>query len=112
MTSGHDVTPITMALMAGFQHSRAAQCLSSMLSRFFVVENFNKISNILFRDALNPADIVQLHKLYNASDPPPVELIRFPIEMEKASEEEKRKVLLVKRSEKNTRVELITYYNL
>ena len=77
MTSGHDVTPITMALMAGFQHSRAAQCLSSMLSRFFVVENFNKISNILFRDALNPADIVQLHKLYNASDPPPVELIRF-----------------------------------
>jgi len=62
MTSGHDVTPITMALMAGFQHSRAAQCLSSMLSR----------------DALNPADIVQLHKLYNASDPPPVELIRIP----------------------------------
>ena len=77
MTSGHDVTPITMALMAGFQHSRAAQCLSSMLSRFFVVENFNKISIIFFRDALNPADIVQLHKLYNASDPPPVELIRF-----------------------------------
>ena len=34
MTSGHDVTPITMALMAGFQHSRAAQCLSSMLSRW------------------------------------------------------------------------------
>jgi len=62
MSSGHDVTPITMALMAGFQHSRAAQCLSSMLSR----------------DALNPADIVQLHKLYNSNDPPPVELIRIP----------------------------------
>ena len=58
----HDVTPITMALMAGFQHTRAAQCLSSMLSR----------------DALNPADIVQLHKLYNSSDPPPVELLRIP----------------------------------
>ena len=26
---------------------------------------------------MNPADIVQLHKLYNASDPPPVELIRL-----------------------------------
>jgi len=62
MKSNHDVTPITMALMAGFQHTRAAQCLSSMLSR----------------DALNPADIVQLHKLYNSSDPPPVELLRIP----------------------------------
>jgi len=62
MKANHDVTPITMALMAGFQHTRAAQCLSSMLSR----------------DALNPADIVQLHKLYNSSDPPPVELLRIP----------------------------------
>jgi len=62
MKSNHDVTPITMALMAGFQHTRAAQCLSSMLSR----------------DALNPADIVQLHKLYTSSDPPPVELLRIP----------------------------------
>jgi len=58
----HDVTPITMALMAGFQHTRAAQCLSSMLSK----------------DSLNPADIVQLHKLYSSQDPPPVELIRIP----------------------------------
>ena len=62
MKSNHDVTPITMALMAGFQNTRAAQCLSSMLSK----------------DALNPADIVQLHKLYNSSDPPPVELLRIP----------------------------------
>ncbi|XP_023330402.1 negative elongation factor D [Eurytemora carolleeae] len=58
----HDVTPITMALMAGFQHSKAAHMLSSMLSR----------------NTLNPADIVQLHKLYSSSDPPPVELIRIP----------------------------------
>ena len=62
MKSNHDVTPITMALMAGFQHTRAAQCLSSMLSK----------------DALNPADIVQLHKLYTSNDPPPVELLRIP----------------------------------
>ena len=35
--------------------------------------------NILFlRNALNPADIVQLHRLYNTSDPPPVELLRIP----------------------------------
>ena len=33
--------------------------------------------------------------------PAPVELIRFPIEMEKASEEEKRKVLLVKQCREN-----------
>jgi len=60
--ANHDVTPITMALMAGFQHSKAAHNLSSMLSR----------------NALNPADIVQLHRLYNTSDPPPVELLRIP----------------------------------
>jgi len=62
VSASHDVTPITMALMAGFTHSRVAQCLSSMLAR----------------DALNPADIVQLHRLYNSPDPPPVELIRIP----------------------------------
>ncbi len=44
--ANHDVTPITMALMAGFQHSKAAHNLSSMLSK----------------DTLNPADIVQLHR--------------------------------------------------
>jgi negative elongation factor C/D len=30
------------------------------------------------RNTLNPADIVQLHRLYSGSDPPPVELIRIP----------------------------------
>lgn len=62
-SSEHDVTPITMALTAGFQHTRATTCLQSMLSR----------------NSLNPADIVQLHKLYiSTSDPPPVDLIRIP----------------------------------
>ncbi len=58
----HDVTPITMALTTGFQHTRAVQALQSMLSR----------------NALNPADIVVLHRLYTANDPPPVDLIRIP----------------------------------
>jgi len=61
-TSNHDVTPITMALTTGFQHTRAVQALQSMLSR----------------NALNPADIVVLHKFYNQPDPPPVDLIRIP----------------------------------
>ena len=60
--ANHDVTPITMALMAGFQHTRAAQALGSMLSR----------------NTLNPADIVTLHRLYNSQEPPPVDLIRIP----------------------------------
>jgi len=58
----HDVTPVTMALMAGFHHTRAANALSSMVSR----------------NALNPADIMTLHKHYNQADPPPVDLIRIP----------------------------------
>ncbi len=33
---------------------------------------------MLSRQALNPADIVVLYKLYNQPDPPPVELIRIP----------------------------------
>ena len=49
-------------LFSGFQHTRAAQALSSMLSR----------------GTLNPADIVVLHKLYLQPDPPPVDLIRLP----------------------------------
>jgi hypothetical protein len=40
--SDHDVTPIMMALSAGFEHTRAMQALQSMLSR----------------NTLNPADIV------------------------------------------------------
>jgi len=30
------------------------------------------------RNALNPADIVVLHRLYSQPDPPPVDLIRIP----------------------------------
>ena len=33
---------------------------------------------MLSRNALNPADIVVLHKLYSTNDPPPVDLIRIP----------------------------------
>jgi negative elongation factor C/D len=58
----HDVTPITMSLTTGFQHTRAVQALQSMLSR----------------NALNPADIVVLQRLYAQPDPPPVELLRIP----------------------------------
>ena len=50
------------ALTTGFQHTRAVQALQSMLSR----------------NALNPADIVVLHKFYTQPDPPPVDLIRIP----------------------------------
>ena len=60
--SQHDVTPITMALTTGFQHTRAVQALQSMLSR----------------NNLNPADITVLHRLYSQPDPPPVDLIRIP----------------------------------
>ena len=60
--SDHDVTAITLALTAGFQHTRATMALQSMLSR----------------NSLNPADIVQLHKLYSTNDPPPADLIRIP----------------------------------
>uniref|UniRef100_A0A0K2T8L7 Negative elongation factor D [Nasonia vitripennis] n=1 Tax=Lepeophtheirus salmonis TaxID=72036 RepID=A0A0K2T8L7_LEPSM len=60
--ANHDVTPITLSLLSGFQHSRAGQALGSMLSK----------------QTLNPADIVVLYKLYNQLDPPPVSLIRIP----------------------------------
>lgn len=33
---------------------------------------------MISRNALNPADIVQLYKFFNQPDPPPVELIRIP----------------------------------
>ena len=33
---------------------------------------------MLSKNSLNPADIVQLHKLYASNDPPPVDLIRIP----------------------------------
>jgi len=60
--SGHNVTAIIMGLNGSASHPRASQALSSMLSR----------------NALNPADITNLYKLYSAPDPPPVELIRLP----------------------------------
>lgn len=59
---GHNVTAIIMGLNGSAAHPRASQALSSMLSR----------------NALNPADITNLYKLYSAADPPPVELIRLP----------------------------------
>lgn len=60
--TGHDPTPITMALNGAAAYPRACQALSAMLSR----------------DALNPADVTVLHKMYQAPDPPPVELLREP----------------------------------
>lgn len=51
-----------MGLNGSAAHPRASQALSSMLSR----------------NALNPADITNLYKMYSATDPPPVELIRLP----------------------------------
>lgn len=51
-----------MGLNGSSSHTRASQSLSSMLAR----------------NALNPADITNLFKLYSAPDPPPVELIRIP----------------------------------
>ncbi|XP_041375763.1 negative elongation factor D-like isoform X2 [Gigantopelta aegis] len=59
---GLDVTPITMALSGAAAYPRACQALSSMLSR----------------QALNPADITVLFKMYSEHDPPPVDLIRVP----------------------------------
>ncbi|CAH1779902.1 unnamed protein product [Owenia fusiformis] len=59
---GLDVTPITMALCGAARYPRACQALSSMLSR----------------NALNPADITVLYKIYISHDPPPVELLRSP----------------------------------
>ena len=39
----------------------------------------SSFQSMLSRNALNPADIVVLHKLYNhPSEPPPVDLIRIP----------------------------------
>ncbi|KAL3859935.1 hypothetical protein ACJMK2_010114 [Sinanodonta woodiana] len=61
---GLDVTPITLALSGAAAYPRACQALSSMLSR----------------NALNPADITILYKMYNDNQypPPPVDLIRVP----------------------------------
>ncbi|CAL4099727.1 unnamed protein product, partial [Meganyctiphanes norvegica] len=61
--AGHNVTPIQLALNGSMTHPRAHQALSPMLSR----------------NALNPADITVLFKLYSSPDNPPiVDLIRIP----------------------------------
>ncbi|KAK3862731.1 hypothetical protein Pcinc_031435 [Petrolisthes cinctipes] len=57
-----NVTPIQLALNGAMAHPRAAQALAPMLAR----------------NALNPADITVLFKLYTSQDPPPVDLIRIP----------------------------------
>ena len=36
------------------------------------------LQSMLSKNSLNPADIVQLHKLYASNEPPPVDLIRIP----------------------------------
>uniref|UniRef100_T1J261 Negative elongation factor D n=1 Tax=Strigamia maritima TaxID=126957 RepID=T1J261_STRMM len=60
---GHNVTPIIMALNGAAAYPRACQAFTSMLSR----------------NALNPADITVLYKMYMADDPPPVDLLRNPL---------------------------------
>ncbi|KAK3086810.1 hypothetical protein FSP39_023845 [Pinctada imbricata] len=61
-----DVTPITLALSGAAAYPRACQALSSMLSR----------------NALNPADITILFRMYSEMNPPPVDLIRVPAFLE------------------------------
>ncbi|CAK1539964.1 unnamed protein product [Leptosia nina] len=60
--SGHDVTPITLALTPGESWRGARTALAAMLSR----------------GALNPADISVLYRAYNQPEPPPVHLLRIP----------------------------------
>lgn len=60
--SGHDVTPITLALTPGESWRSARTALAAMLSR----------------GALNPADISVLFRAYTQPEPPPVHLIRIP----------------------------------
>jgi len=66
VAQGQNVTPIVLALNGAAAYPRAASALASMLAK----------------NALNPADITALFKLYNTSDPPPVELIRSPTFLE------------------------------
>lgn len=56
------MTPITLALCGANSCARAAQALVPMLTK----------------NALNPADITVLFKLYSSQDPPVVDLIRIP----------------------------------
>ncbi|XP_062401196.1 negative elongation factor C/D isoform X1 [Sardina pilchardus] len=59
---GHDASQITLALGTAAAYPRACQALGAMLSK----------------QALNPADITVLFKMFSSMDPPPVELIRVP----------------------------------
>ncbi|CAG7833536.1 unnamed protein product [Allacma fusca] len=61
-SNSQDVTSVAMALNGATAYPRACQALAAMLSR----------------NALNPADITVLYKMYSAADPPPVDLIRSP----------------------------------
>lgn len=63
---GCDVTPIILALNGAAGQPRAAGALAAMLAR----------------QALNPADITVLYKLYSSSQPPPVQLLRSPTFLE------------------------------
>ncbi|XP_035680299.1 negative elongation factor D-like [Branchiostoma floridae] len=60
---GRDVTEMTLALGKASSYPRACQALACMLSR----------------NALNPADITVLFKMYSGNNPPPVEVIRSPL---------------------------------
>ncbi|XP_070575562.1 negative elongation factor D-like [Ptychodera flava] len=62
MERGYDVSGIGLALTTAALYPRACQAIAAMLSR----------------NALNPADITVLFKMYSSPDPPPVELIRIP----------------------------------
>ncbi|CAD5115408.1 DgyrCDS4385 [Dimorphilus gyrociliatus] len=59
---GYDVTPISLGLSGAAVYKQACTALSSMLCR----------------NALNPADISTLYKVFTSSDPPPVSLLRSP----------------------------------
>ncbi|XP_018026023.1 negative elongation factor D [Hyalella azteca] len=60
--SGYNVTPIQLALCGANTCPRAAMALVPMLTR----------------NALNPADITLLYKLYSAPDAPPPDFLRIP----------------------------------
>lgn len=60
--SGYNVTPIQLALTGANAHPRAAMAIAPMLTR----------------NALNPADITLLYKLYSSPEPPPPDLLRIP----------------------------------
>uniref|UniRef100_A0A2P2I5S3 Negative elongation factor D-like n=1 Tax=Hirondellea gigas TaxID=1518452 RepID=A0A2P2I5S3_9CRUS len=62
ISSGYNVTPIQLALSGANANPRTAMALAPMLTR----------------NALNPADITLLYKLYSSSEPPPSEFLRIP----------------------------------